>query len=571
MKYPFNLKMSLSLIFLLVIGMSYAQVGIGTTTPSDGALLDLNSTNKGLLIPRVNIADLSTIAPVTPGTASGTDGLLVWNTNGTTGVGFHYWDGSDWIPIVSGTPSDDWTVLGNNLTVAEAGTPTTDGTHFIGTTNSRNLNFRTNGVFRGRLSNLGEFFIGTQSTILAGDLMNAVGNATFPWALNGYSNQNGAGVYGSVTTDGVTGTGGTTIYAGVQGEYQGTNALGPGVRGLTFTTTGGSDFLGTTVAGVSGSLATGNLQRSFGVMGATGDNFTIRVGGVLGTDLFASGALGYYASNYISYGVYAFGNGRVNGIAGGRLTNQVQSTHVGMGIHGGFMGGWIKGQEYGAIFSGERFGSYTLGKSITNDAFMVLDETKDGEIQATYASTSLSIDVQSKGIGQLINGHSRIDFEKGFSEIIDEQKPIIVTVTPYGESNGVHIVSVDKNGFTIKENNSGLSNVQFNWIAIAEKSNKGTSISQELLSKEFDHNLSTFMHDDDQDGGSAIWYENGEIKFGKQAPRNTLKERNFKSQPSVVRPKEDNGARKALSDRQEADNKSRTEKMPKLISDKKKS
>lgn len=524
------------LLMALFFNFSIAQVGIGTTSPADGALLDLNSSNKGLLVPRVNIAVLSTIDPVTPGTASGTDGLLVWNTNGSTGVGFHYWDGSTWVPLSTGTPSVDWTITGNNITAAGGGNTTTDGTNFIGTTNNQNLNFRTNNILRGRFSNLGEFFVGTQSTILVGDLMNSVGNATFPWAVNGYTNQNGAGVYGSVTLDGVPGTGGNTIYAGVQGEYQGTNRIGPGVRGLTFTSTAGSDFVGSTVSGVSGSLLTGNLQRAFGIMGTTGDNFNTRAGGVLGTDLFASGALGYYATNFVSYGVYAFGNGRVNGIAGGRLASPGLNTHVGMGIHGGFMGGWVKGHEYGALFSGARFGTYSQGKSITNDVFMVLDEKQNGDKQATFASTSLSIDVQSKGIGQLSNGYSRIDFDKDFSAILDDNKPIIVTITPYGESNGVHIVSIDKTGFVIKENKNGQSNVRFNWIAIAEKANKTSKVPQEILSKDFDDNISTFMHDDDLDGGSAIWYENGEIKFGKRAPENTVKRKNFDSQPKVNRP-----------------------------------
>lgn len=43
--------------------------------------------------------------------------------------------------------------------------------------------------------------------------------------MNGYSAFNGGGVYGSITS-------GTTIYAGVQGEYFGTNGSGAGVRGI---------------------------------------------------------------------------------------------------------------------------------------------------------------------------------------------------------------------------------------------------------------------------------------------------------------------------------------------------
>ena len=75
-----------------------AQVGINTTSPGDGSIMHIESSDKGLLIPRVSISDLSTIAPVTVSTA-GEESLLVYNTNVTTGKGFYYWDGNDWIAI----------------------------------------------------------------------------------------------------------------------------------------------------------------------------------------------------------------------------------------------------------------------------------------------------------------------------------------------------------------------------------------------------------------------------------------------------------------------------------------
>jgi hypothetical protein len=80
-----------------------AQVGVNTVAPGDGSILDVTSTDKGVLIPRINIADLSTIAPVAV-TSAGEESLLVYNTNVTTGKGFHYWDGSDWIAL---TPPED--------------------------------------------------------------------------------------------------------------------------------------------------------------------------------------------------------------------------------------------------------------------------------------------------------------------------------------------------------------------------------------------------------------------------------------------------------------------------------
>jgi len=424
--------------------------------------------------------------------------------------------------------STDWTVLGN--AGLDGGNTTTSGVNFVGTTDNENLEFRTNNIQRGRFSALGEFFVGTLNTIIPGDLMNAVSNATFDWAVNGYSANDGSGTYGQITSGG-------TIFAGVQGEYEGTNSQGPGVRGLTSTTGSATNFTTDVTSGVHGQLGNNNAY-SFGIKGDTGSNLTRRTGGVLGTDLFASGALGYYANDFSSYSVYGFGQGYTTGGAAGRnsLNSQV-NTHIGIGMNGGIMGGWIKGQVYGAMLSGDRFGSYTHGKSITNDAYVILDKKIDGTKIATYASTSMSIDVQSRGVSNLISGTAYISFDKMFNQLIDTKKPIIVTITPIGESNGVHIVNVDKNGFTIKENLNGSSNVKFNWVAIAEKINKEEVISKEILLADFDKNMNGVMHDDTLNGGSAVWWNGNNVQFGKSAPINQTRTKIAEQRKKLERPK----------------------------------
>ena len=106
-----------------------------------------------------------------------------------------------------------------------AGTNALAATGFLGTSTNQHMDLVSNNLVRGRLSNLGEFFIGTTTTALAGDLMNGVSNATFPWAINGYSSFNGSGVYGRIMS-------GSTNFGGVQGEYFGTSGTGAGVRGI---------------------------------------------------------------------------------------------------------------------------------------------------------------------------------------------------------------------------------------------------------------------------------------------------------------------------------------------------
>ncbi len=122
-----------TLIFLFSFNL-FGQVGIGNTDPSVSSLLDIrdvNSNNKGVLIPRVNIPNLANSNPVTTATAAD-EGLLVYNTNTTTGPGFFYWNGSRWIGIDGGK---NWNLSGNAGTVA--------GTNFLGTTDDIALQFKT--------------------------------------------------------------------------------------------------------------------------------------------------------------------------------------------------------------------------------------------------------------------------------------------------------------------------------------------------------------------------------------------------------------------------------------------
>lgn len=515
-----------------LIGLKAQNVGINSTgaAPDAGALLDIVSTTKGILIPRVSIADLSTIAPVT---GSSTESMLVYNTNATTGKGYHYWDGNDWIPLSQG--EDEWELDGNAGT--DGGNTTTAGTNFIGTTDAQNLDFRTNNTVRMRVSSLGEFFVGTLNTALPGDLMNGVSNASFPWAINGYSTEDGSGVYGLIQS-------GTTNYAGVQGEYEGTGNTGAGVRGLIRNTTAGTSFANTIngVQGVGGVDASTAGTYKFGIYGTGGA--TTRSGGVMGYNFgVTAGALGYYANNGNDYSVYGFGTGYTTGIGGGRMANPLGDFNntIGLGIYGGVMGGWIKGLAYGSYLSGRDFGTYIDGKSITNEVYVVLNSSSIGTRIPSYASTSLSIDVQSKGVSKLNMGMSRVKFDKSYSELISGEKPIIVTVTPIGESNGVYVVSVDKHGFTVKENNNGNSNVAFNWIAIAEKEVKNDEISTEILSNDFEKNMFGVMHNDNGEYQSKfIWWDGDEVRFEDNAPLDkieTVKFERNKSIKSKMRPK----------------------------------
>src|SRR6478609_661494 len=80
---------------------STGAAGIGTTTPNVSSLLEIKSTTKGLLIPRMNKTQRDAIA--TPAT-----GLIIYQTNSTPG--FYYYNGTAWIAVSSKGAN---TILGN--------------------------------------------------------------------------------------------------------------------------------------------------------------------------------------------------------------------------------------------------------------------------------------------------------------------------------------------------------------------------------------------------------------------------------------------------------------------------
>jgi hypothetical protein len=95
-----------SVIFLLMDFASRAQNNVGINDDNSAAkasaMLDVYSTTKGMLIPRIALTVSTTAAPVTSPEAS----LLVYNTAtaGDVTPGYYYWNGtSKWVRLTAGT------------------------------------------------------------------------------------------------------------------------------------------------------------------------------------------------------------------------------------------------------------------------------------------------------------------------------------------------------------------------------------------------------------------------------------------------------------------------------------
>jgi hypothetical protein len=97
------LQQQIFLLLLITIPISVqSQVAIGTKTMEDGVMFQMESSNKGLLIPRVSLTSRTDVATIAP---SAVEGLWVYNTasaglgNNMVTEGMYFWDSSEWIRV----------------------------------------------------------------------------------------------------------------------------------------------------------------------------------------------------------------------------------------------------------------------------------------------------------------------------------------------------------------------------------------------------------------------------------------------------------------------------------------
>ncbi|HSD14857.1 MAG TPA: hypothetical protein VLB74_09440 [Flavobacterium sp.] len=281
------------------------------------------------------------------------------------------------------------------------------------------------------------------------------------------------------------------------------------------------------VSGVYGNIGSRVASAStnaymFGVVGdilTVGGTIPDGTGGVLGFGGSGNiGMLGYRGLSGILYSVY--GGGTIGSVAAGNTGNKgtfnEPNNHVGLGINGGFMGGFVKGNQYGMMSKGEEFGMYVQGNTIVNQPIVQLTESNNTERTATYFPSSTEVDVTTRGIGKLNNGEAFISFKEAFKNIVSDKEPINITITPTGETNGVFISNVTKEGFYVKENMKGTSNANFNWVAIGTKKGfeNGVEISKTILANDFDKNMDGVMNNDGSGKeGTPVYFDGQNVKF----------------------------------------------------------
>jgi hypothetical protein len=565
-------KIALIAGLLLFSYTLFSQVGI--STPNPAATLDIVATNPtgtntevdGLLMPRIDRQRALSMAATPTSTLIYVNSTATGTATGTainiTSVGFYFFDGTVWQKLTTGI-NRNWELTGNTAT-----NPTTN---FLGTTDAQPLIFRTNNSERARILSDGRISFNNSTPFIV-DRFSVYNTAASDYAINGYSTANGVGVFGQNTGTGsgifgvntnngiavqgintsTTGIGGAGVYGdssnntsagvfgnsnvnggigiygqvsgagqsrGVSGFTSGSNRRSYAIYGFNNASTSGNAFTSTNVAAAiyGDAVSAGNYK--FGIFGDGG--LSPRSGGIIGNNFGSSlGALGYYNSASINYSVYGFGSAYEMGVATGKLTPNStlsENTQIGIGIYGGVMGGWVRGLKYGFHTKGETYSLYIDGDGYANKPLTLLTDVGDEKV-ASYMTTSVKPEISTNGKSTLLNGKVYVKFEDTFSKSISNQEDLNINITSQGNSKGVYVTDISKEGFWIFENDNGQSNIKLFWSATSILKNTSNHIiPKELLANDFDDKMEKVMFNDNNpnENAQSLWWDGSKIRWDK--------------------------------------------------------
>ncbi|MCP4441844.1 MAG: hypothetical protein GY810_23300, partial [Aureispira sp.] len=216
-----------NILFIICVALFWGQTiqaqGVGVnednSSPNASAMLDVKSTTKGMLIPRMQTGERTTIpAPATS--------LLVFDTDTNS---FWFFNGTIWVELRSGTDNDnqDLTLAGNTLSLTNDVT-TVDLSGYLDNTDNQNLSYNaTTGVLT--IQN------GNSVNLATGDILEVIAGTGLT----------GGGTTGSITVNAVGDNGLTTNADDIDlgGALNQPTTITQGANNMTFNLDGTGDFL----------------------------------------------------------------------------------------------------------------------------------------------------------------------------------------------------------------------------------------------------------------------------------------------------------------------------------------
>lgn len=392
------MKHLILLLTTFLASATFGQIGILTDTPHASSALEIESSNKGLLIPRITLTtNINSPDPV----SSPAVGLLIFNSGANQPVGFYYWNGSKWVS--TSFSLDNWSITGNASTSVS--------NNFLGTADNQHFAIRTNNSERMRVESDGQVVIGDTSPNDDADLFTVEGNSTQNSAINAYSP--GYGVYASAGSIGFLGMVNNDGSFGLWAENQDADGYGAmlvGSDGTAYTLNNHS--AGLAASGDDGIFTIGgNASTGIGVI-AGGSGVTVVSVPTEGAGGAFTGQHGVYgkSSNSSGVGVVGVGNNGSN-----YYTNSDGSGGAFTGYHGVYSTSTNSGSGTGVIGVGNG-GSYYLNGSGSGGAFT---GTSYGVAAWSLQSGGAAVYGNATGGGWAIYGQGNLGITGSKSFVID--------------------------------------------------------------------------------------------------------------------------------------------------------
>jgi hypothetical protein len=316
--------------------------------------------------------------------------------------------------------------------------------------------------------------------------------------------------YNNSGNTGFLGSGSYGAYASLATSGEGDYAVyGYGVVSSSYI---GSDYTPYhSLGGVKGLAYWGN-PYTFGVAGFSYLDYN-RSGGCFGAkqDGTVFGCMGYQSSAGTEYGGYFTSSTTGAGKSAGTNIN------TGIGVWGDLFGAEIHGNVYGIYTEGLNYALYAHGDVYRDGLDVHVQNNGNSDNLPLYTVVSEDAMVQTCGYATLSNGYCTISFSPSFSETVSQTEPIVVTVTPLGNTQGVYLSNIGKNGFTVVENNGGKSSVTVSYIAMGKRAGyENPPVSNEVVASDYISKLSRGLHNDSDKAsqGEGLYYENGNLAVG---------------------------------------------------------
>ena len=477
LKKLFLLSLFCNLIFS---GAGFAQngVSIGNGAAADpSSMLDVTSTSKGILVPRMTAAQRTAIV-------SPANGLLVYQTDAT--IGFWYYNGTSWVQAVG--PQGPAGATGATGPQGPQG-----ATGAIGP--------------QGPAGSTGA--TGPQGPAGPQGLTGAQGPAgpqglTGPTGPQGPQGNTGAtGPQGPVGPTGPAGPSGTLAPGSSPGNTPYWNGSSWVLTSSNIYNNGGNVGIG--VVGppsfplqVSGSSASRDFDASNSNAGGDAiwgiNNAAAGSGngaGVIGISSQSSNlAAGVWGENPNSTGTgvvgIANGQGSLNltSGSGGAFTGFTTGVYARSGTAG--TGEAVYADQFGDVVRvGYYNGTFYKINGLGTVSTIVKGNTND--YVTMYAPEAPEILFEDYGQGTLVNGQAHIAIDPLFAKnvAITNDHPLRVFIQLEGNCNGVYVTNKTNTGFDVVELNNGTSHVAFQWHIVCNRADEvlpsgRTSLNQDV-------------------------------------------------------------------------------------------